>query len=106
VPGLTKIVTHLEPTGDATAIVHTEPANEATVRSALEEFFRGWHIGGTLHNITALRAGGELQVSFHFRLDAKITIADAHELTVKVEDFLRSRIPDLGRVVIHVEPEK
>jgi divalent metal cation (Fe/Co/Zn/Cd) transporter len=50
--------------------------------------------------------GGELQVSFHCRLDAGTALTEAHDLTVKLEEFLRARIPNLGRVVIHVEPFK
>jgi cation diffusion facilitator family transporter len=106
-PDLTRIVSHLEPAGDSTAIIRAAPANQTFVREALEEFFRDNRFAvGNLHNIKAQWAGGELQVSFHCRLDASIAITDAHEFTVRVEEFLRTRIPDLGRVVIHVEPRK
>ena len=33
-------------------------------------------------------------------------IAEAHSLTEHIESRLRRRVPDLGRVVIHVEPEE
>lgn len=106
VPGLTRIVSHLEPAGDATAIQQAEPANQAQVRAALEEFFRQNPAATNLHNIKVQRVNGELQVSLHCRFDAALGIADAHTITVKAEEFLRNRIPNLGRVVIHVEPKK
>ena len=105
-PGLARIVSHLEPAGDTTAIIQVEPADQSQVREALEEYFREHRIAAALHNIKVQRAGGELQVSFHCRLDASTAIADAHAFTVEVEEFLRGRIPELGRVVIHVEPRK
>ena len=102
-----KIVSHLEPAGDSTAIIRASPADQSQVCEALEEFFRTNQFGvANLHNVKVQRAGGELQVSFHCRLDAATAITDAHEFTVRVEEFLRSRIPHLGRVVIHVEPRK
>ena len=33
-------------------------------------------------------------------------IGDAHDLTVALEAHLRARVPNVGRVVIHVEPRK
>ena len=33
-------------------------------------------------------------------------ITEAHDLTVRLEEYLRSHVPRLGRVVIHVEPAK
>jgi cation diffusion facilitator family transporter len=103
-PGVTRIVSHLEPAGDITSVVQSEPADEPQVKAALEEFFRKHHLNVNLHNVEVQRVAGELQVSFHFRLNADTMIADAHDFTVRVEDFLRSRIRNLGRVVIHVEP--
>ena len=106
-PGLARVVSHLEPAGDSTALVRTESADQSQVRAALEEYFGGHAVPvHSLHNIKVQRAGGELQVSFHCRLDPSTAIVDAHGVTVQVEEFLRTRIPDLGRVVIHVEPRK
>jgi divalent metal cation (Fe/Co/Zn/Cd) transporter len=99
-------VSHLEPAGDATAIIQAEPAEHSHVRAVLAEYFRGSGLSAHPHNIKVQNAGGELQVSFHCRLDAATAITDAHDFTVKAEDFLRSRIANLGRVVIHVEPAK
>jgi cation diffusion facilitator family transporter len=103
--GVTRIVSHLEPAGDITAVVQAEPADETQVKVVLEEYFHCHHLDVKLHNIEVQRVARELQVSFHIRLSADTMIADAHDFTVRVEDFLRSRIKDLGRVVIHVEPK-
>jgi divalent metal cation (Fe/Co/Zn/Cd) transporter len=94
--GVTRIVSHL---------VQAEPADETQVKVVLEEYFHCHHLDVKLHNIEVQRVARELQVSFHIRLSADTMIADAHDFTVRVEDFLRSRIKDLGRVVIHVEPK-
>jgi divalent metal cation (Fe/Co/Zn/Cd) transporter len=33
-------------------------------------------------------------------------MADAHLVSEQVEQSLRSRLPDLGRIIVHIEPER
>jgi divalent metal cation (Fe/Co/Zn/Cd) transporter len=40
----------------------------------------------------------------HARVDANITVKDGHELAHILKDKLRSEIPELGHVLIHIEP--
>jgi divalent metal cation (Fe/Co/Zn/Cd) transporter len=56
------------------------------------------------HNVTLRRDAGELQLSLHCTLDGETPIADAHTIAEHAEGLLRSQVPNLGRVVIHVEP--
>ena len=105
-PEVTRIVTHIEPMGDAAATIHGEPTGQRQVRKAIEQFLRGYPLSVKPHNIRVRAAGGELAVSFHCALDPATAITDAHDLTVRLEEHLRGCIPDMGRVVIHVEPKK
>jgi divalent metal cation (Fe/Co/Zn/Cd) transporter len=56
------------------------------------------------HRITIYRDGNDLSVSFHCSMEPNLPISDAHQLTVQIESTLRAQLPELGRVVIHVEP--
>jgi cation diffusion facilitator family transporter len=47
---------------------------------------------------------GQVYLAFHLRLDAALSIADAHSVTEEMENRLRREFPALGRVVIHAEP--
>lgn len=104
VPGLARIVTHIEPAGEATAIVHAQRESEAEVRKAIREFLAGLGVAVEPHDVKVQRTGDELAVSFHCTLAPETSIAAAHELTEQIEKHLRARLPDLGRVVIHAEP--
>jgi len=106
VPDLLDVVSHLEPSGDATAQIEAQPADEAQVREVLDQFFHRKALTVHLHQMKVQRAGGALLVSFHCRLAPDTAITDAHAFTVRVEEFLRRRIPQIARVVIHVEPTK
>ena len=104
IEGLSRIVTHIEPAGDAAATRQTRPAAEEQVHEALHEFLQTNRLSVNPHAVKVQLAGGELAVSFHCVLDADTAITDAHGFTERLEKHLRARVPNLGRVVIHVEP--
>ena len=109
VAGMMRIVSHLEPVGDSTAILQAEPAaaaDTAELLAVVDDFFHGDASTAQLHNVKVQRAGGQLQVSFHCRLDPQMLIGAAHDLTVNLEAHIRAHLPNVGRVVIHVEPRK
>jgi cation diffusion facilitator family transporter len=106
VPGLARIVTHLEPAGDKTATLQAEPIGDAEVLAAVNGFFHGDASVAQLHHVKVQRAGGKIQISFHCRLDPQMLIGEAHDLTVALEAHIRAQVPNVGRVVIHVEPWK
>ncbi len=103
-PGVTQVITHIEPTGDAIARQAAAPADEAQVRQLLDHLSEETGIACRPHDVTLRRAEGELHLTFHCALDASTPIIDAHTITERIEGFLRTQVPNLGRVVIHVEP--
>ena len=52
-PGVTRIVTHIEPTGDAAATIRSQPAGQLQVQKAIGEFLRDYPLAGQ----AARRAG-------------------------------------------------
>jgi len=103
-PDLARIVTHIEPAGDAAATHQARPVGQLEVLKLLGEFRGQSDIEFQAHDVRVQQVGEELSVSLHCTLEPETAITDAHELTVRVEDFLRQRIPGVGRVLIHVEP--
>ena len=103
-PGIGHIVTHIEPSGDETATRRATPAEEAQVLQVLQALPAETGIHCHPHEVAVHRTAGELSVSFHCVMSAGAAITDAHTLTEQVEQLLRAQVPDLGRVVIHVEP--
>jgi cation diffusion facilitator family transporter len=105
-PGIKRIVTHIEPTGDAAATIRSEPTGQLQVQKAIGEFLQDYPLRVKPHDVRVQLAGGEYGVAFHCTLDGATAITAAHDLTVRLEEYLRSHVPGLGRVVIHVEPGK
>ncbi|HAH06720.1 MAG TPA: cation transporter [Elusimicrobia bacterium] len=104
VPDLAGVVTHIEPAGERAATLKAEPAGEGEIQRALLKFLKAQKISAHLHDIQVRLAGGELQVSLHCALAGSTGIQDAHGITERIEKHLRSQVPFVGRVVIHVEP--
>jgi cation diffusion facilitator family transporter len=106
IPGLKRVVTHIEPAGDTAATVRAEPAADAEVEAVLREFLMHYDLLDEPHALNVQWANGELAISFHCRLAPDTTITEAHSFTKRLETFLRERIAHVGRVLIHVEPYK
>jgi cation diffusion facilitator family transporter len=104
VPGITEVVTHLEPVGEGSVRRAATAADEAAVIETLKHLSEELGVNCQPHSVTLRRDAGELQLSLHCTLDGEIPIADAHTIAERAESLLRSQVPDLGRVVIHVEP--
>ncbi|MCS7039464.1 MAG: hypothetical protein NZP34_07670, partial [Caldilineales bacterium] len=56
------------------------------------------------HNISVRQSEGRLIAGFDVLADRDLPITTAHELTSLVEARLRSQVPHLTDVLIHVEP--
>lgn len=50
------------------------------------------------------KAGMKYHVDLHARVNSDISVKEGHELAHKLKDSLRERIPELGHVLIHIEP--
>jgi cation diffusion facilitator family transporter len=105
-PGVTRIITHIEPAGDAAATIRGEPAKPTEVKQAIADFVQDYPLIFKPHDMQSQLVDDELAVSFHCTLDAMTSITQAHELTVRLEEYLRAHVPGIGRVVIHVEPDE
>ncbi len=50
------------------------------------------------------KAGMQYHVDLHAMVDANITVKKGHDISHKLKERLRKEIPELGHVLIHIEP--
>jgi cation diffusion facilitator family transporter len=50
------------------------------------------------------KAGMKYHVDLHAIVNADITVKEGHDLAHKLKDTLKEKLPELGHVLIHVEP--
>lgn len=106
-PEVREVVTHIEPVGDGAATTGQCACDDEAERvlAAMRDWQAEEGAGCHPHSVTVRRIGDELAVSLHCEMAADTPLAEAHVLSEQAEQALRRRLPDLGRIVIHIEPE-
>tara|TARA_R110000796_G_scaffold35017_3_gene90163 strand:- start:143737 stop:144612 length:876 start_codon:yes stop_codon:yes gene_type:complete len=52
------------------------------------------------------KAGMKYHVDLHAIVDGKISVKVGHDIAHKLKDYLRNELPNLGHVLIHIEPNE
>ncbi len=58
------------------------------------------------HNIQVRQVEGKLFISLEAWVDGTRSVADAHELSTELQEAIRAVIPNVGEVLIHLEPRE
>jgi len=105
VPGLERIVSHLEPVRPrADSPVGADPGEQERVRALIAELAPRMGLLCDPHEIEITAGEEGLRAAFHCTVDAATNLEEAHRFCERFELALRRRLPRLGRVVIHIEP--
>ncbi|MCL6431376.1 MAG: cation-efflux pump [Anaerolineae bacterium] len=104
-PATASVEVHVEPgdRGGAQAAVADEAAYQ-TVRVAIDEATRSVPGLSGCHDLVVQHIHGELHVSAHWECDGTLRVDEAHSLTRELERRIQETLPEVGRVVVHVEP--
>lgn len=104
VPGLGRIVTHLEPVRSGPAPATEAEADREAIRRIVSDVAAAAGIVCDPHEIDIEDEAGELAVSLHCAVDPAMELDAAHRLTERFEQALKAGVARVGRVLIHVEP--
>jgi cation diffusion facilitator family transporter len=99
---LSELVTHIEPSGAVEELVPGLSADE--IRSAVQYALKELPGCGTSHEICVFPEGENWALSLHCRVDADLSLSQAHAKSSEIECRLRNRVPRLGQVTVHMEP--
>ncbi len=58
------------------------------------------------HKCRARRVGSRIFADVHILVDPKLSVEQSHEVATQVERHLKTRVPDLTSVVVHMEPAR
>ncbi|HMD90134.1 MAG TPA: cation diffusion facilitator family transporter [Anaerolineaceae bacterium] len=105
-PWLDKVVTHIEPEFRSSEIADESTAQqEEQLKAIINQLPETTGIECDVHEIHIYQqVGQKTDVSFHCSVHGEITVARAHEITEIMENSLRDQFPNLGQVLIHIEP--
>ncbi len=113
VPEVKSVLTHIESepgtieraqplTGDKTGQVESEADR---IGRSLRSAAAGFPEILDVHEILVGRTGEHIQLSCHCTLPDKLTMQRVHEVITGLEDRLKLECPEVGKVLIHPEPE-
>jgi cation diffusion facilitator family transporter len=57
------------------------------------------------HNVMVQRQGDRFSVSLHCNFEKELSIIQVHDMSTRIEERLKDRIPGLDRVLVHEEPK-
>ena len=52
------------------------------------------------------KAGMKFHVDLHAMVNSEISVKQGHDLAHKLKDTLSQKIPSLGNILIHIEPDE
>ena len=57
-----------------------------------------------MHDMRVRTSGGLYQMETHIIVDGQLTVAEGHQIAQKVESILTEEVPELDRIIVHVDP--
>ena len=111
---LSVVVSHLEPLGsterDAACTLSCDAEERAALTALVGEVLTEYGATGC-HRLAAYGSGssGEehsVHINFHCRMPGTVSVDEAHTASQHIERALRQRMPRLGRIVVHMEPQR
>ena len=105
-PEIFQINTHLESRGTGIGDgVDVTAANKVLVND-IRRFTDDLVGPGNCHNVAVRRHGDRLFASLHCQFKKDMSIVEVHELSTRIEERLKLKLPSLDRVLVHAEPDK
>lgn len=104
IPRLSRVVTHIEPYGEARSATLATSEEAASIRALLATIPELKDPARAPQDIEIRHCGSELSLSFRCALPGATSIKDAHRFTESIERSLRSQLPNLGRIMARIEP--
>jgi cation diffusion facilitator family transporter len=105
-PEIFQINTHLESRGTGIGDgVDVTAANKVLVND-IRRFTDDLVGPGNCHNVAVRRHGDRLFASLHCQFEKDMSIVQVHELSTRIEERLKLKLPGLDRVLVHAEPDR
>lgn len=103
-PGLVDVITHIEPATRERVVAPMSQEQVAQVEAEVRRLAQEHCGSGHWHRLMVRDESGMLSVSLHCQMAGAASVRDAHDLSERLEAAVRDAVPNVGQVVIHVEP--
>lgn len=104
IPQTEDVEVHTEPTEPQEAAAEVDAPTAQSVMQVLAQATDQVRELCDCHDVAISRVNGHLNVSAHWSCDPALTVEQAHALTHDLEQRVQERMPEVGQLVVHVEP--
>ncbi len=101
------VATHIEPAQDAPSASPAAPSRlmeSPRIQAAVQAAADAEPGVCDCHHMHMRRQGEDISLSFHCRMAPETPVIEAHRVSAALEARLRASLPELHRVVVHMEP--
>lgn len=104
-PEIHTVSTHIEiATPDILPTANVSKSLQERVESAVKRAAADIPDLSHPHHIQVRQMEGRLFVSLEALVDGNLPVSDAHELSTRLQESIRKSIPNVGEVLVHLEP--
>ena len=76
------------------------------IHGVIEEAAQSIHSLSNPHDIQIRQVEGKLFIALEALVDGDLSVTEAHELSTQLQEAIRSGIPNVGEVLVHLEPQE
>jgi cation diffusion facilitator family transporter len=105
IPSIARVNTHIESRGTGVGSGRDVTAEEGPLVERVKRITDAVAGRSCCHNILVRRQGDRLSVSLHCGFDRNLPVIEAHKLSSRIEEALKTDIPAIDQVLVHTEPE-
>ncbi len=105
IPRIKRVDTHIESRGTGVDKGVDVTAAERGMAEAVRTIADGIAGTGCCHNVVVRRQRGSFAVSLHCGFERNMPIAEAHAISTRIEEAVKSGIAGVDRVLVHTEPK-
>lgn len=104
-PEITQINTHIESRGTGIGEGVDVTSEVPDVVDKVKRITNDIAGASGCHNVRIRRHADQLSVSLHCQFEKQLSIIQVHDVSTRIEERLKERIPGLVRVLVHEEPD-
>ena len=104
-PAIKRVNTHIESRGTGIGSGLDVTAEEGPLVERVRQITDSVVGRACCHNILIRRQGDWFAVSLHCGFDRNLPVIEAHRLSSRIEEALKTEIPAIEQVLVHTEPE-
>jgi cation diffusion facilitator family transporter len=105
IPAIARVNTHIESRGTGVGSGRDVTAEAGPLVEQVKRITDAVAGRACCHNILVRRQGDRISVSLHCGFDRNLPVIEAHKLSTRIEEALKTEIPEIEQVLVHTEPE-